>query len=197
MPILTLPDGSTRTYDRPVTAAEVARDIGPGLAKAALAARVDGALVDLARVIDKDASLAIVTAKSPEALEVLRHDVAHLMAEAVKELYPETQVTIGPAIENGFYYDFARPQPFTPDDLARIEARMHEIVARDETITREEWKRDDAVEFFSEQGRNIRPRSSRAFRRASRSASIARATSSTCAAAPICPRPARSARLSS
>ena len=152
MPILTLPDGSKRTYDRPVTAAEVARDIGPGLAKAALVARVDGALVDLARVIERDAALAIVTAKSPEALEVLRHDVAHLMAEAVKELYPETQVTIGPAIENGFYYDFARPQPFTPDDLAKIEGRMHEIVARDETITREEWKRDDAVEFFSEQG---------------------------------------------
>ena len=152
MPIITLPDGSQRSYDRPVTGADVARDVGPGLAKAALAMRLDGTLVDLARVIDKDAKVAIVTAKDADALEVLRHDSAHLMAEAVKELYPDTQVTIGPAIENGFYYDFARATPFTPDDLVKIEARMHEIVARDETITREEWKRDDAVKFFSDQG---------------------------------------------
>ncbi len=152
MPIITLPDGSQRPYDRPVSGAEIARDIGPGLAKAALVLRLDGKLVDLATVIDRDAQVAIVTSKSPEALEVLRHDVAHLMAEAVKELYPETQVTIGPAIENGFYYDFARAHPFTPDDLTRIEARMHEIVARDETITREEWQRDDAVKFFADQG---------------------------------------------
>ncbi len=152
MPTITLPDGSTRSYDRPVTGADLARDIGPGLAKAALVMRLDGKLVDLARVIDKDAQVAIVTSKSPEALEVLRHDVAHLMAEAVKELYPDTQVTIGPAIENGFYYDFARAQPFTPEDLETIEKRMHEIVARDEAITREEWKRDDAVAFFAGQG---------------------------------------------
>jgi len=152
MPIVTLPDGSQRSYDRPVSGAELARDIGPGLAKAALLLRLDGKLVDLATVIDKDVRAAIVTAKDPDALEVLRHDSAHLMAEAVKELYPDTQVTIGPAIENGFYYDFARPHPFTPDDLAKIEARMKEIVARDEKITREEWSRDAAVEFFSNQG---------------------------------------------
>ncbi len=195
---LTLPDGSKRTYDRPVTAAEVARDIGPGLAKAALVARVDGALVDLARVIDRDAALAIVTAKSPEALELLRHDAAHVMAEAVKELYPDTQVTIGPAIENGFYYDFARATPFTPDDLAKIEERMHEIVDRDEPITREEWERDEAVAVLRRAwARNTRPRSSPRSPPVSRSASIARAISSTCAAARICPPPASSARPSS
>src|SRR5579862_4299282 len=148
MPIITLPDGSQRSYDRPITGAEIARDTGPGLAKAALLLRLDGKLVDLATSVDRDARIAIVTAKDPDALEVLRHDSAHLMAEAVKELYPDTQVTIGPAIENGFYYDFARPHPFTPDDLVKIEARMKEIVARDEKITREEWKRDDAVKFF-------------------------------------------------
>jgi len=152
MPIITLPDGSTRSYERPISGAELARDIGPGLAKAALLVRIDGQLRDLATRIERDAKVAIVTAKDPDALEVLRHDSAHLMAEAVKELYPETQVTIGPAIDNGFYYDFARAHPFTPEDLARIEARMHEIVARDEKITREEWRRDDAVRFFAEQG---------------------------------------------
>ncbi|HEY1723500.1 MAG TPA: threonine--tRNA ligase [Magnetospirillaceae bacterium] len=152
MPTITLPDGSKRNYDHPVTGADLARDIGPGLAKAALVIKLDGTLVDLAKAIDRDAEVAIVTSKSPEALEVLRHDVAHLMAEAVKELYPDTQVTIGPAIENGFYYDFARKTPFTPEDLIKIEARMHEIVARDEAITREEWQRDDAVKFFSDQG---------------------------------------------
>jgi threonyl-tRNA synthetase len=156
MPIITLPDGSQRPYDRPVSGAEVARDIGPGLAKAALLLRLDGKLVDLATVIDRDAKIAIVTAKDPDALEVLRHDSAHLMAEAVKELYPDTQVTIGPAIENGFYYDFARDQPFTPDDLVKIEARMKEIVARDEKITREEWQRDDAVRFFNDLGEHYK-----------------------------------------
>jgi threonyl-tRNA synthetase len=152
MPTITLPDGSKRSFDRPVTGADLARDIGTGLAKAALAMRLNGKLVDLAKTIDTDADVAIVTSKSPEALEVLRHDVAHLMAEAVKELYPDTQVTIGPAIENGFYYDFARATPFTPDDLEKIEKRMHEIVARDEAITREEWQRDAAVQFFADQG---------------------------------------------
>jgi threonyl-tRNA synthetase len=152
MPIITLPDGSQRSYDRPVSGADIARDIGPGLAKSALLMRLDGALVDLAKVIDRDAKVAIVTAKDPDALEVLRHDSAHLMAEAVKELYPDTQVTIGPAIENGFYYDFARAHPFTPEDLEKIETRMREIVGRDEAITREEWDRDEAVKFFAGQG---------------------------------------------
>ncbi|MCP4330374.1 MAG: threonine--tRNA ligase [Alphaproteobacteria bacterium] len=145
---VTLPDGSVRTFDRAPSGAEVAADIGPGLAKAAMAVRVDGVMRDLAAVIDRDAHVSIVTAKDPDALELLRHDAAHVMAEAVKELYPDTQVTIGPAIEDGFYYDFARPDPFTPDDLETIEARMREIVARDETITREIWKRQDAIAYF-------------------------------------------------
>jgi threonyl-tRNA synthetase len=148
MVAITLPDGSVRKFDQPVTGAQVAADIGPGLAKAALVIRVGEELRDLSRPIEADAGIAIVTAKSPEALEILRHDCAHVMAEAVKELYPETQVTIGPAIENGFYYDFARDTPFVPEDLKKIEARMKEIVKRDEKITREVWSRDKAVEFF-------------------------------------------------
>ncbi len=153
MVAITLPDGSVRSYAGPVTGLEVAKDIGPGLAKAALAIRVNGEMKDLTTTLPTDTRLAIVTAKDgADALELLRHDAAHVMAEAVKELYPETQVTIGPAIENGFYYDFARPPPCTPDDLEKIEARMHEIVARDEAIVREEWDRDEAVQFFLGQG---------------------------------------------
>ncbi|MDA5192976.1 threonine--tRNA ligase [Govanella unica] len=146
---ITLPDGSVRRYERPVSGAEIAADIGPGLAKAALALRIDGDVKDLTHVITRDTALSIVTRKDEDALELLRHDAAHVMAEAVKELYPETQVTIGPAIENGFYYDFARKEPFTPEDLAAIEQRMHDIVTRDEAITREVWSRDDAVAFFN------------------------------------------------
>jgi threonyl-tRNA synthetase len=152
MVAITLPDGSVRTYERPVSGAEIARDIGPGLAKSAIAIRVDGQMKDLASVVDRDARVAIVTPKDPDALELLRHDAAHVMAEAVKELYPETQVTIGPAIDNGFYYDFARPTPFTPEDVEKIEARMREIVARDEPIARQEMARDDAVRFFEGMG---------------------------------------------
>ncbi len=152
MVAITLPDGSVRNFDGPVTGAELAADIGPGLAKAALAILLDGEVGDLAASIDRDAEVSIVTAKSPEALELIRHDAAHVMAEAVKELYPETQVTIGPAIETGFYYDFSRGEPFVPEDLEKIEARMHEIVDRDEPITREEWDRDEAVEFFKTAG---------------------------------------------
>ncbi|HSV28247.1 MAG TPA: TGS domain-containing protein, partial [Candidatus Omnitrophota bacterium] len=138
MVAITLPDGSVRKFDGPVTGLDVAKDIGPGLAKAALAIRIDGEMKDLSTTIDRDTALAIVTAKDgADALELLRHDAAHVMAEAVKELYPETQVTIGPAIENGFYYDFSRPTPFTPDDLEKIEAKMREIVERDEAIVRE------------------------------------------------------------
>jgi len=148
MVAITLPDGSVRSFDRPVSGADIARDIGPGLAKSALAVRVNGQMKDLATVFDADASVSIVTHRDADALELLRHDAAHVMAEAVKELYPDTQVTIGPAIENGFYYDFARATPFTPEDLETIEAKMREIVARDEVITREEWTRDDAVAFF-------------------------------------------------
>jgi len=149
MVAITLPDGKVRQYDHPVTGLDVAKDIGPGLAKAALAITVDGEMKDLSTTLDRDVQLSIITAKSgTEALELLRHDAAHVMAEAVKELYPETQVTIGPSIENGFYYDFARPTPFAPEDLEKIEKRMAEIVDRDEAITREEWDRDDAVNFF-------------------------------------------------
>ena len=150
MPIITLPDGSTRSYDLPVTPGDVAADIGPGLAKAALLGIVDGGEWDLSRPIEADASLALVTAKDNSALALLRHDCAHVMAEAVLEIYPETQVTIGPSIENGFYYDFHRETPFADADLEAIEARMHEIVDRDEPITREVWTRDQAVTFYRE-----------------------------------------------
>ena len=149
---VTLPDGSVRTFAGPLSGAELAKSIGPGLAKAALAIKLDDAPRDLATVIDHDAKIAVITRTSPEALEILRHDAAHVMAEAAKELYPDVQVTFGPATETGFYYDFARDQPFTPEDLAKIEARMHEIVDRDEAITREVWSRDDAVHFFQSIG---------------------------------------------
>ena len=148
MPQITLPDGSVRSYDAPVTAATIASDIGPGLAKAALIAVVDGDEWDLSRPIETDASVALVTAKDDAALALLRHDCAHVMAEAVLELFPETQVTIGPSIENGFYYDFHRETAFSEDDLASIEQRMHDIVDRDETIVRSVWSRDEAVAFY-------------------------------------------------
>ena len=153
---LTLPDGSVRVMPRGATAADVAAAIGPGLAKAALAVKVDGAEWDLSRPIEADAAIEIITAKSAGALDLIRHDAAHIMAEAVKELYPETQVTIGPSIENGFYYDFSRTEPFTPDDLEKIEARMKDIVARDEKIEREVWNRDKAVQFFKDQGEHYK-----------------------------------------
>ena len=152
MPQITLPDGSQRVFDQPVTGHELAESIGRRLAKDAVAVRVDGELRDLTRPLPDSASVAIITRESEEGLELLRHDAAHVMAEAVKELYPETQVTIGPAIDNGFYYDFARETPFTPEDVEKIEARMQEIVDRNETITREVWDRDEAVEFFRQQG---------------------------------------------
>lgn len=153
MPTITLPDGSVRSFEAPVSVHQVAAAIGPGLAKAALAGRVDGRLVDTSFVIDRDAMLAIVTAKDEaDALELLRHDAAHVMAQAVQELYPGTQVTIGPAIENGFYYDFARAEPFTPEDLERIEARMHEIVKRDLPLVREVWDRERAKQTFADLG---------------------------------------------
>ncbi len=152
MPEIRLPDGSVRSYDAPLSGAEIAADIGKGLARDALAVRIDGELQDLGTLIENDAEVAIVTGDQPDGLALLRHDAAHVMAEAVKELYPNTQVTIGPAIENGFYYDFAREQPFTPEDLERIDARMREIVARDEVIQREVWDRDEAMRLFRDQG---------------------------------------------
>ncbi|MBT8102439.1 MAG: threonine--tRNA ligase [Gammaproteobacteria bacterium] len=148
MPKITLPDRSERHYDAATNGAEIAASIGKSLARDAVAVRVDGALWDLTREIDHDAQIEILTRDSDEGLELLRHDAAHVLAEAVKELWPDTQVTIGPAIENGFYYDFARDEAFTESDLETIEARMKEIVDRDEAIEREVWERDKAAEFF-------------------------------------------------
>ncbi|MEM7000871.1 MAG: threonine--tRNA ligase [Pseudomonadota bacterium] len=150
MPQISLPDGSSRNFDQAVSVYDVAADIGTGLAKAALAGKVDGEMVDTSFVIEQDAKLEIITSKSDEALELIRHDAAHIMAQAVQELFPGTQVTIGPAIEDGFYYDFARDEPFSPDDFEKIEQRMTEIVGRDLPIQREVWDRDDAKRTFGE-----------------------------------------------
>lgn len=152
MVAITLPDGSVRDFAGPVTGAALAADIGPGLAKAALAIKLNGDLRDLKTEIAEDADVAIVTAKDEEALELLRHDAAHVMAEAVQELFPGTQVTIGPVIENGFFYDFARDEPFSLDDLEKIEARMREIVDRNEEIEREVWDREKAIHYFTDLG---------------------------------------------
>ena len=152
MPKIQLPDGSERQFDASTSGADIAADISRSLAKVAVAVRVNGEQWDLARKIEDDAAVEIITRDSDDGLELLRHDAAHVLAEAVKELWPQTQVTIGPAIENGFYYDFAREEPFTDDDLEVIETRMKEIVDRNETITREVWTRDDAVAFFRELG---------------------------------------------
>jgi threonyl-tRNA synthetase len=147
-----LPDGSRRSYEGPVTVAEVAASIGPGLAKAALGGKVDGKLVDTSYRIERDAQVAIVTDKDKDGLDLLRHSTAHLLAYAVKDLFPDAQVTIGPVIENGFYYDFSYKRPFTPEDLAAIEKKMAELAAKNEVVTREVWKRDDAVRFFESIG---------------------------------------------
>ena len=152
MPVITLPDGSQRVFDRAISVGDVAAAIGPGLARAALAGRVDDRLVDTSYVIDRDARLAIITAKDPAGLEVLRHSTAHLLAQAVQSLFPEAQVTIGPVIEDGFYYDFAFKRPFTPEDLVAIEARMKELAAADLPVERRVMSRDAAVKFFSDIG---------------------------------------------
>jgi threonyl-tRNA synthetase len=148
MPVITLPDGSKRDFDSAVTVFDVAADIGPGLAKATLAGVVSGQEVDASYLIEEDANLSIVTDRSDEALEIIRHSTAHLLAMAVKELFPSAQVTIGPVIENGFYYDFSFERAFTPEDLEAIEQRMQELAKKDFAIAREEWDRDEAVEFF-------------------------------------------------
>ncbi|MDJ0749916.1 MAG: threonine--tRNA ligase [Woeseiaceae bacterium] len=152
MPVISLPDGSERQFDDAITGAAIAAGIGEGLARAAVAVRVNGEMWDLTRDIEEDASVEIVTRESDDGVELLRHDAAHVLAEAVKELWPETQVTIGPAIENGFYYDFAREEPFTDADLETIEKRMKDIVDRDEPVEREVWDRDEAVDFFRNMG---------------------------------------------
>ncbi len=149
---LTLPDLSVKEFSAPVTGLELASSIGAGLAKAALAVKIDGELRDLMRPIEQDAKVEIVTRKSEEALELIRHDTAHVMAEAVQELFPNTQVTIGPAVENGFYYDFAREEPFKLEDLEKIDAKMREIIARDAPLVREVWDRAEAISFFESKG---------------------------------------------
>jgi threonyl-tRNA synthetase len=156
MPVITLPDGSQRTFAEPVTIDAVAASIGAGLRKAALAGKVDGKLVDTSFVIDRDVSLEIITDKSPEALEIIRHSTAHLLAQAVQSLFPDAQVTIGPVIEDGFYYDFAYKRPFTPDDLVAIEQKMAEIVKADLPVHRREMPRDDAVQFFKNKGEHYK-----------------------------------------
>ncbi|MFN3786548.1 MAG: TGS domain-containing protein, partial [Thiothrix sp.] len=148
MPTITLPDGSQRFYPQPLSVLDVATAIGPGLAKATLAGKVDGKLVDASYRIEQDATLSIITAQDTEGLEIIRHSSAHLLAQAVKQLFPEVQVTIGPTIENGFYYDFASPRPFTPEDLQAIDARMQELIKQDLPIERSVMGRDEAIAFF-------------------------------------------------
>ncbi|MFZ1548833.1 MAG: threonine--tRNA ligase [Candidatus Nitrotoga sp.] len=156
MPCITLPDGSQRSFAQPVTVAEVAQSIGAGLARAALAGKVDGHLVDTSHLIFSDSALSIVTDKDVDGLEIIRHSTAHLLAYAVKELFPEAQVTIGPVIENGFYYDFSYARPFTPDDLAALEKRMAELARRDIPVTRKELPRDEAVAYFKSIGEHYK-----------------------------------------
>lgn len=151
-----LKDGSQRQYDNPISGEDVSKSISPKLAKEAVATRVNGELWDLTRILPENATIEIITRQDPEGLEIIRHDTAHVIAEAVKELYPETQITIGPAIENGFYYDFYRETPFTPEDFEKIENRMREIVKRDEKFIREEWKREDAIVFFKKEGEHFK-----------------------------------------
>ncbi len=152
MPVITLPDGSKKSFDNSVTVMDVAMDIGPGLAKATLAGKVDGLLVDASSMIDKDVSLSIVTERDPEGLEIIRHSTAHLLAQAVKSLFPKAQVTIGPVIADGFFYDFAFERPFTPEDLGTIEQEMTKIARQNAVVEREEWNRDKAIEFFKSMG---------------------------------------------
>src|SRR5580765_8528170 len=156
MPNIRLPDGSSKSFPGPLTVAEIAQAIGPGLARAALAAKVNGKLVDTGYRVASDADVAVVTDKDPEANDLLRHSTAHLLAHAVKELFPDAQVTIGPVIENGFYYDFSYKRPFTPEDLAAIEKRMAEIAKRDLPVDRREMPRDQAVKFFRDMGENYK-----------------------------------------
>ncbi|WP_263773040.1 threonine--tRNA ligase [Propionivibrio soli] len=156
MLVITLPDGSKREFEKPVTVAEVAQSIGTGLARAAVAGKIDGRLVDTSFRVETDAQLAIITDKDPEGLDVIRHSTAHLLAYAVKELFPDAQVTIGPVVEHGFYYDFAYKRPFTPEDLAAIEKKMAELAKRDIAVSREVWKRNDATAFFNSMGEHYK-----------------------------------------
>ncbi|MDH5631127.1 MAG: TGS domain-containing protein, partial [Gammaproteobacteria bacterium] len=152
MPAITLPDGSIRKFENPVTVFQVAEDIGPGLAKAALAGEVDGQLVDTSFLIEQDSALSLITERDEKGLEVIRHSCAHLLAQAVKSLFPEAQVTIGPVIDDGFYYDFAFSRPFTPDDLQAIEAKMADLSKENITVERTVMIREEAIEFFKDMG---------------------------------------------
>src|ERR1700678_915139 len=156
MPAINLPDGSQKRFDHAVSVADVAASIGPGLAKAALAGKLDGKLVDTSALIENDASLSIVTDKDADGLDIIRHSTAHLLANAVQELYPEAQVTIGPVIENGFYYDFAYKRPFSTEDLASIEKRMAEIAAKDLKVHRRVLPRDEAIAHFKKIGEHYK-----------------------------------------
>ena len=156
MPTITLPDGSQRDFPAPISVADIAADIGPGLAKAALAGKVDGAVVDTSFVVQSDAELAIITSRDAEGLEVIRHSTAHLLAQAVKQLFPEAQVTIGPVIEDGFFYDFAFERAFTPEDLEAIEAKMHALAKADMPVQRTVMERDDAIKHFQAQGEHYK-----------------------------------------
>src|ERR1700728_3635953 len=156
MPVITLPDDTQTRFDEPVTVAQVAASIGPGLAKAALAGKVDGVLVDTSALIDHDARLSIVTDKDPEGIEIIRHSTAHLLANAVQELFPDAQVTIGPVIEDGFYYDFAYKRPLGTDDLAAMEKRMAEFAAKDLPVHRRVLPRDAAVNHFKKLGEHYK-----------------------------------------
>ena len=161
---ITLPDGSQREFPGPVTVAEVAASIGAGLAKAALGGKIAGKVVDTSHLITADSPLSIVTAKDADGLELIRHSTAHLLAYAVKELFPDAQVTIGPVIEHGFFYDFSYKRPFTPDDLTAIEKKMVELSNKDETVVRGVLPRDEAVAYFKGMGEHYKPRSLPAFR---------------------------------
>jgi threonyl-tRNA synthetase len=156
MPTITLPDGSQRHYDAPVTLAQIAADIGPGLAKAAVAGRIDGREVDLCLTVDADARVELITEKDPAGVDVVRHSCAHLLGQAVKQLYPEAKMAIGPVVEDGFYYDIDYPRPFTPDDLARIEQRMHELAAHDYAVIRRPVPREEAMRVFAERGESYK-----------------------------------------
>src|SRR3974377_1110244 len=156
MVTLTFPDGARRDYRNGITGVEIAKSISPSLAKRTVAMVLDGAVVDLADAVERDAKIEFLTRDDPRALELIRHDAAHVLAEAVQTLWPGTQVTIGPVIENGFYYDFFRNEPFTPEDFPAIEKKMHEIVARDKPFTKEVWSRDEAKQVFDGKGERLR-----------------------------------------
>lgn len=186
MPVITLPDGSQRQFDRAVSVMDVALSIGTGLAKATLAGKVNGKLVDASYLIQEDASLKIVTAKDVDGVDVIRHSTAHLLAQAVKQLFPSAQVTIGPVVENGFYYDFSYERSFTPDDLVAIEKKMQELSAADIPVERSLMARDEAVQFFSALGEKYKAEIIARFRQTKSCRSTGRATLPTCVGGRTC-----------